>query len=207
MPESWDGRRLTRRGDAAAPRRHLAASSTTPTPAAREQERASTANAIVEAPVLLRPLVSAASTLPFGLGLTAGFCGSGLVDGSCGPGFRHRPSPRAFRAACSAASASATWAESPRLVGGDLLRSVEGGLNASQPDSYLSSVSFSAAAIALFSVVLSAALTSLRGLGVLGVLERHRERGLADLRERLRVIHNGTIGVNRGNLLPKGLKA
>ena len=54
---------------------------------AASSRTAATANAIVEAPVLLRPLGSVASTLPFRLGLTAGFCGSGLVDGSCGSGF------------------------------------------------------------------------------------------------------------------------
>jgi len=120
---------------------------------------AATANAIVEAPVLLRPLSSVASTLPFGLGLTAGFCGSGLVDGSCGPGFSPSTFTRAFRAACSAASASAAWAGVASSSAATFFAASKAAWNASQPDSYLSSVSFSAAAIALFNAVLSAALT------------------------------------------------
>lgn len=86
------------------------------------------------------------------------------------------------------------------LVGGDLLRSVEGGLELVRAGLVLVLGQLLGGGDRVVQRGLVGGLDAhFEGLGVLGVLERHRERGLADLRERLRVIHNGTIGVNRGN--------
>lgn len=86
------------------------------------------------------------------------------------------------------------------LVGGDLLRSVEGGLELVRAGLALVLGQLLGGGDRVVQRGLVGGLDAhFEGLGVLGVLERHRERGLADLRERLRVIHNGTIGVNRGN--------
>ena len=86
------------------------------------------------------------------------------------------------------------------LVGGDLLRSVEGGLERIPAGLVLVLGQLFGGGDRVVQRGLVGGLDAhFEGLGVLGVLERHRERGLADLRERLRVIHNGTIGVNRGN--------
>lgn len=86
------------------------------------------------------------------------------------------------------------------LVGGDLLRSVEGGLELVRAGLVLVLSQLLGGGDRVVQRGLVGGLDAhFEGLGVLGVLERHRERGLADLRERLRVIHNGTIGVNRGN--------
>lgn len=86
------------------------------------------------------------------------------------------------------------------LVGGDLLRSVEGGLELVRAGLVLVLGQLLGGGDRVVQRGLVGGLDAhFEGLGVLGVLERHREHGLADLRERLRVIHNGTIGVNRGN--------
>ena len=86
------------------------------------------------------------------------------------------------------------------LVGGDLLRSVEGGLELVRAGLVLVLGQLLGGGDRVVQRGLVGGLDAhFEGLGVLGVLERHRERGLADLRERLRVIHNGTIGVNRSN--------
>ena len=107
-------------------------SSTTPAPAASSRT-AATANAIVEAPVLLRPLGSVASTLPFGLGLTAGFCG--------------------------AASASATWAGVAPSSAATFFAASRAASNSSEPDYKSGSASLPASAITSFRAVLSADLT------------------------------------------------
>lgn len=86
------------------------------------------------------------------------------------------------------------------LVDGDLLRSVEGGLERIPAGLVLVLGQLFGGGDRVVQRGLVGGLDAhFEGLGVLSVLERHRERGLADLRERLRVIHNGTIGVNRGN--------
>ncbi len=141
-------------------------SSTTPAPAASSRT-AATANAIVEAPVLLRPLGSVASTLPFGLGLTAGFCG--------------------------AASASATWAGVAPSVGGDLLRSVEGGLELVRAGLVIRLGELAGLRDHLVQSRLVGRLDSrLEGLREVRALERHRHRDLAGRSERLRQINRLT---------------
>ena len=75
-----------------------------------------------------------ARKLAFGLGLTAGFCGSGLVDGSCGSGFSPSTFIRAFRAACSAANASATWAGVASSSAATFFAASKAAWNSSEPD-------------------------------------------------------------------------
>ena len=132
-----------------------------------------------------------ASTLPFGLGLTAG---------SCGPGFFAINLHQSLPGGLQRGKRVSHLGGSRVLVGGDLLRSVEGGLELVRAGLVLVLGQLLGGGDRVVQRGLVGGLDAhFEGLGVLGVLERHRERGLADLRERLRVIHNGTIGVNRGN--------
>ena len=158
-------------------------SSTTPAPVASSRT-AATANAIVEAPVLLRPLGSVASTLPFGLGLTAGFCG---------PGFSPSTFTRAFRAACSAASASAAWAGVASSSAATFFAASKAASNSSEPDLQSGSDELTGLRDHLVQSCLVDGLDShLEGLREVRALERHRHRDLAGRSERLRQINRLT---------------
>lgn len=167
-------------------------SSTTPAPAASSRT-AATANAIVEAPVLLRPLGSVASTLPFGLGLTAGFCGSGLVDGLLRAGLLAIDLHQSLPGGLQRGKRVSHLGGSRVLVGGDLLRSVEGGLELVRAGLAIRLGELAGLRDHLVQSRLVGGLDShLEGLREVRALERHRHRDLAGRSERLRQINRLT---------------